>query len=213
MILTAALLVILILLLLSVALMGPERVPWANDLRRVGAGVRGRAEWMASEEVVAAVTADYMEAMNWLRDTAYEHPLNPAAAASYLTDAELERYRSLAAHRTTQSNLTGVLRASHQVKVRRFNENGDHCIVVDYRRTQQMVTYSSASGRRIATQALGDAMMVYEMAYDTQDRRWKVARFVQQLPRAWQMSEHAPFVRMQIEPLQQVGRGDRKSVV
>ncbi|MEO0565311.1 MAG: hypothetical protein AAF125_24605, partial [Chloroflexota bacterium] len=128
------------------------------------------------------------------------------AAATYLCEAELKRYETIAAIRDGNTDFYEVLRATHDIQVRRFDEYGDRCIIVDIQRGRRMATYQSASGRRVGTQALGAAVMVYEMAYDLRSGRWRIARWVQQLPVGWIGHERRVWFRMQVEPLERVGR-------
>jgi hypothetical protein len=160
------------------------RIPWCDKMRRLSPA----AEWMAPEEVVQQVGAHYLEAVNWL----YESTLLPwsrqwSGANKYLSGTFLSRQRNLLLTQRSGENLsiTGVLRADHGVEARRFNENGDFCVVIDQQSQRRMATYNRIKRERLHTQDLGDATVVYAMMYDAKDQRWKIGGFIQELPVGW----------------------------
>jgi hypothetical protein len=203
--LTAALLVVLIGLLVMLALTGRGPVPWAQQMRRVPAGERGQAEWMAGAAVVARVQADYRDALGWLQDMAFATP-NPHRASTYLCEAALTRYRDIAAQRDGDERFVGVLRAEHVLEVRRFSEDGVRCLVLDHQTNRQMATYDRITAARVGTQALDDVVRVVAMAYDRDTERWKIADDVQQLPVGWTDGAMRRWYQTQVDPLTSVGR-------
>lgn len=203
--LPAVLLVTLIILLAILIQSSTKPVPWSQHIRRVRAGVRNQAEWMAPSSVVARVQSDYRAALGWLQDTAFEKP-NPYRAATYLCEDALIRYRKVATQRHGDAVFVGVLRATNRLEVRRFSENGTRCLVLDHQTERVMATYDRATGRRVGTQALEDVVQVVAMAYDIQAGCWKIAEDVQRLPIRWADGATRDWYRTQVEPLANVGR-------
>jgi hypothetical protein len=176
---------------------GRNGVPWSGRMRRVPAGVARTSEWMAPDEVVEQVRADYLTALRWMHDhmlSASHYQL--ANAPTYLNGAYLKRYQAI----VTQNRAigaprgVGILRADHQVFVRQFSEDGEHCLVIDQQEQRRMATYDPRSHERVHTQDLGDGAVVYSMHYDLIDRRWKIDEFVQELPPGW--GGHIPSRRI-----------------
>src|SRR5258706_5763516 len=59
---------LIVTLILLIILVRRYRNPWPDSLHRLHAGVRNQAEWMAPEEVLHAVEADYLAAQQWTTD-------------------------------------------------------------------------------------------------------------------------------------------------
>lgn len=162
-----------------------EHIPWANKMRRLTVGVTQQVEWMAPDPVVASVRTDFLETIGWLHDSALLPPAHQRLVAPYyLTDTYLQSYKSLLKTQADQPFI-GVLRADHQIAVRYFSEDGTVCLVVDRQQQQRIATYHARTQARVFTQDLGDAMVVYQMRYDINNQRWKIAELVQQLPSGW----------------------------
>lgn len=161
------------------------QVPWLDDLRQLHAGQPEKAEWMAPEAVVNQVRLEYLAAVEWLHANAWLY--HGSDAAQYLDGVYLRQYQALLKNRHNAGlpQCVGVLRADHRVVVRHFSEDGSRCLVIDHQMQRRMATYERKTRRRIHTQDMGDCALVYEMVYDSQRRRWKIAAFVQQLPHGW----------------------------
>lgn len=187
---TWAILLAFIVVIGIMALSGRRQVAWANKLFRINAGAR-RAEWMAPDEVVQAVLHDYMSVMRWLPESGLKDwSTQWAGAPDYLSGLCLKRHQEvLKQYRMGRPpRYTGVLRCVHRPQVRHFSEDGERCLIVDHQTSRRMATYDYWSHVRLNTQDLGDGTLVYEMAYDKQARRWKLDRFIQELPAGWQKS-------------------------
>ena len=63
-----ALVVVVVSLILITFVSRRRHAAWPGNLHRLHAGVQHRAEWMAPDEVVRAVEADYLAAHNWTAD-------------------------------------------------------------------------------------------------------------------------------------------------
>ncbi len=174
---------VVVLLLLAWAL-APRGVPWANALTRVNAGAGSRAEWMAPETVVRAVTRDFRATQAWLAAGARDWGLVARELEQYTAGAYLRRQRDALGllAQTRGSRLASVQTADHTLAVRHFSADGLRCLVVDWQRERRLSTRHYWSGQLIHSQQLPEAVVVWQMAYDTHDRRWKVERLVQTLP-------------------------------
>lgn len=181
--LLAAALVLLILIVMFLSRSG--FVPWMDQMTRLNAGAINRAEWMAPPHVIAAVKHDYLAfyiyasaklPKGWL---AYMRDLN-----EYLSHEMLSTQRESLNLRLMQDRgrFIDILRATHHVQVRHFSDDGLSCIVIDQQSEQRIATYDYWTGRRLHTQFTGNAVYIYEMRYDQSVERWKIARFIQQLP-------------------------------
>jgi len=162
--------------------------PWSGNLQRLHAGVKNKAEWMAPDNVVQTVEADYLAAQRWMSEVlmhGYERFLRDGPR--YLSGVFLKEQQ----HNTNlQMNkrsprLIGVLRAHHNVRVRHFSDDGLSCYVVDHQTERRMATYECKQFRRLHTQELLEGAYVYRMVYDTSARRWKIDELIQQLPLGW----------------------------
>ncbi len=176
---------ILIFMLILFLMLGDHKeVSWADKLQRVSSGT-SRAEWTAPEYVLQQVRNDYLMAVRWQRDSAFQ-PLEVQmnSATYYFTGEYLHHYQTLLGYhrRRHPPRYTDILQAQHSVQVRHFTSNGERCLLLD-RQTERSVTtcnlMQSASPLR---QALTDAVVVYQMQYERSQRRWKVERYVQEIP-------------------------------
>jgi hypothetical protein len=183
-----ALLVALLVIIVFMFVGSARQVPWGKRLRRVHAGVAGKAEWMAPENVVEAVSRDYLAAMRWLQESVLGHWTHQwSTAPSFLSGAYLRRYQAILMDYRARGapRCVGVLRADHHIDVRHFSEDGQQCLVIDHQAGRRMATYDSRTLERLHTQDLGDSTVVYQMRYDTEEQRWKIDNFVQELPLGW----------------------------
>jgi TPR repeat protein len=151
-------------------------------MRLVLSGSARIVEWMAPEDVLRAVRRDYLEAVEWL----HQAERDGRQPQRFLTGAMLVGAAQRLWTRANTPLFIGALRADHRLVVRRFSEGGESCIIIDHQTQRRMATYHSRTDQRAATQDLGDAAVVYQMNYDQSDGRWKLAAFVQELPRGWE---------------------------
>ncbi|NDJ62557.1 MAG: hypothetical protein GYB67_15625 [Chloroflexi bacterium] len=161
-------------------------------MRRVGGSLASQAEWMAPDDVVNQVITHYLEAINWLHESTWLPRVKQFTLAPvYLTGKHLKRHQHLiASYRPSDGpEIAGVLRADHQVEVRRFSPGGETCLVIDHQRQRRMATYDARTKTRVHTQDLGDGVIVYRMAYEARGNRWKIDAFIQELPLGWETAE------------------------
>ncbi len=208
--LTPILLVVVMVLIVAVVMSGARRgVPWSAELRRMKAGVAQQAEWMAPDDVVEQVRTHYIEATNWLQDSAFLTWQDQRDyCTAYLAGKYLQQYRERVEHLRAGKTptLVGVLRADHHVDVRQFNETGEQCYIVDSQTARRMATYQLPQVARLHTQDLGESTLVFRMCYDLADKRWKIAELVQELPRGWNYTHAGRWVRIQTELPSRVGK-------
>jgi hypothetical protein len=202
-----ALVIIFLAIVVIMSLNNSGRIPWGDKMRRVNAGVAHQAEWMAPETVVQQVRAHYLEAVNWLHESAsLSWAQQWSAASDYLGGAYLRRYRNLLL--TQRDNrivqFSGVLRADHVVEARQFSQSGGTCLIIDQQSQRRMATYNRRTQERLHTQDLGDGAVVYLMLYDAKDSRWKIGSLVQELPAGWRTR---PLIQETILP-GTIGRDD-----
>jgi len=167
---------------------GQRQVPWARKLRRINAGVARRAEWMAPESTVDAVRADYLRAIHWLPESMlHSWSEQWTSAPDYLSGSFLKRYQEILKHHRTgyPPRYIGVLQCAHHIQVRHFSDDGERCLVIDHQSQQRMMTCDYWTQVPVNSQHLEDTTVVYEMRYDRQSARWKIDRYVQQLPAGW----------------------------
>ncbi|MFZ4813545.1 MAG: hypothetical protein ACOYL5_03335 [Phototrophicaceae bacterium] len=195
MLLIVGLLVLIGLLLLGLALRGRPLPPWSGQVVQVKHSMLTKPEWMAPEHVCKQVAHAYQEALHWLQDA----PLMGVAAQQaqigmYLDGELLQQHQAQFAY--NERNLPrfiGILRVAHFIQVRQFSEHGEQCLVIDYQTERRMATYHTADHRRVTTQALADAYVIYQMRYDADAARWKIARFVQELNVATYLYQKQPY--------------------
>lgn len=202
-----ALLVVFLVIMILVFVGSGRQVPWGKRLQRVHAGVKGKAEWMAPEHVIEAVRRDYTAAMRWLQDSVLgQWTQQWSASSSFLTGAYLRRYQGILMDYRTKGvpRCVGVLRADHHIEVRHFSDDGLHCLVIDRQVGRRMATYDSRTLTRLHTQDLGDGTVVYQMSYDTEEQRWKIENYIQELPLGWKT--HARRIRLLSALPETVGR-------
>ena len=185
---------IVIVLIYVICVTARRRTSVSAPLHRLHPGVAHRAEWMASRETIERVQADYLAAHQWALETLLRsYSVYLRELPRYFTGAALaEQVRVVAG--TLQRpgpRFVGVLRAHHQLQVRRFSEDGLSCCLLDHQSERRMATYDYWTKRRLHTQDLGSGVYVYLMAYDPISARWKIARLIQQLPADWESGGRA----------------------
>jgi hypothetical protein len=159
-----------------------NQVPWVRKMRRLHPQ---KAEWMAPDEVVEQVRADYLLGLQWLAESVFwskAHQLK--TSHHYLAGECLAHHHELLSEKA-EARFIGVLRADHHVEVRHFTEDGDTCLLIDIQAQRRMATYDARMRQRLLTQDLGSGAAVYRMTYDTKAHRWKIEAFVQELPLGW----------------------------
>lgn len=160
-------------------------VPWINEMSRVNPGVVNKAEWMAPATVIEAVKRDYIAFYTYATKTLpqgwvpYLRDLN-----HYLCDDMLREQREYLEKRLghDRGRIYDILRATHRLEVRHFSADGLTCLLIDYQTERRIATYDYWRGKRIHTQDLGAATLVYKMRYDSRAGVWKIASYIQTLP-------------------------------
>ncbi len=159
-------------------------VPWLDQMRRVRIG-QGRKEWLAPENIMHTVIQHYQEYVEFAQANLLKGWVGYARALpTFMVDDMLHAQLEVLDTRLRQDNLRliDILRASHRVHVRNFGDDGLTCLLLDYQTERRLATYHYWTKRRVHTQHLADAILVYEMQYDLDDERWKMANFIQELP-------------------------------
>lgn len=180
--------IIILAIVLIMAVNNSGRLPWGDKMRRLNANMTRQAEWMAPEAVVQQVRVQFLDAINWLHESALlSWAQQWSDASDYLAGNYLRRYRNLLlTQRDSKSvQFSGVLRADHVVEARAFSESGGTCVIIDHQSQRRMATYNRRTQERLHTQDLGDGAVVFLMIYDAKDGRWKIGSLVQELPVAW----------------------------
>ncbi|PJF30337.1 MAG: hypothetical protein CUN52_04235 [Phototrophicales bacterium] len=130
------------------------------------------------------VQADYLRAMAWLGKNHF------LSYSTRLTEAPMHLYGVFlndyfATLQPEHPRFIGVLRCIHTLSVQPIKNDPLRCLVIDTQITRRMVTYCAKTYRRVATQDMGNATVVYEMCYDSLAKCWKLNRFIQELPNGW----------------------------
>lgn len=198
-VMTLALLLVIIAVVLIMTLNGRGQVPWSKKMRRIHAGAAHKAEWMATDEVVQQVRADYLAVTRWIHDYMLtDAPVRYQNAPHYLSGNYLKQFQTRLAQQfdlRRSPGFVGVLRADHQVSIRHFTASGESCLVVDYQTQRRMATYNARTHTRLLTQDLGSSLVVYRMVYDLDEYRWKIDDYVQELPAGWNGQHSTPRIR------------------
>jgi hypothetical protein len=164
---------------------------------------------MTPDTVLFQVRSDYLGALQWLHDSAlkvWSHQLTYAPL--YLSGSFLQRHQRALKQMagSPAPHCIGILRADHQVDVRYFSEDGEHCLVIDHQTQRRMATYDLESRTRLHTQDLGSCSVVYQMICDVRTRRWRIDSFIQELPLGWGNPGVARHIKMQVNFSAPVGR-------
>lgn len=160
-------------------------ISWVNQLLRLPT----QADRTVDNSMPSAKD-NYLAAMNWLSDSILlDWTLQWTLAPSYLSGLFLRRYLEVLKqyYMGQTPRYLGVLRCAHQIEIKELS-NG-RCLVVDSQTSRRMATYEYWTQQRQGTQDLGDGVLVYEMKYDKHAQRWKIHRFVQELPIGWQAGD------------------------
>jgi hypothetical protein len=179
---------LIIAIIAVIVLRQRTRMTWPVALRRLHAGVNDKAEWMASDDVVQRVEADYLAAQRWMSEAllaGYVRFVNEAPAYFVGSYLKREQHNADVQMRGPGPRLIGILRAHHHIHVRHFSDDGLSCYVVDQQTERRMATYDYWELRRLHTQDLGEGAYVYRMVYDRTADRWKIEELIQQLPMGW----------------------------
>lgn len=164
---------------------------------------------MAPNPVLERVRDDYLEAMDWLHNCmTLDRAQRWVVAPIYLEGGYLKRFQRIINYyqSTGQTQTYGVLRATHEVNVRYFSENGERCLVVDTQAQRRMATYDLETGERLHTQDLGECTCVYQMVYSSGGNRWKIESFIQELPTGWNQLSGGSRVQLLTHLSESAGR-------
>jgi hypothetical protein len=203
---TWMILIALVMMLLLLSFVGQWPVSWAKNMKRINAGSRDQAEWMAPEMVIDQVRDAYLKAMAWLPESQMlSWSEQWSKAPGHFSGEYLKAHQKILKHQSANhpQKYVGILRCVHDVTVRNFSEDGERCLVIDHQTERRMATYNTRSQERMNTQDLGEGTLVYQMAYDKHAKCWKIDRFIQQLPVGWQSKGKSPrmLVRTTLPPV------------
>jgi hypothetical protein len=178
-----ALLTILCAILFVVWLIAPKVVPWANQLTRLNAGAGDKAEWMAPPHVVEEVIWNFRESQEWLETCAANWGRFAGGYERYLSGPYLKQQRRALASLVNQKPRIALEQsANHLYSVRHFTSDGLHCLLIDQQTARVLTTLSYWSGRVLHQQHLDDRAYVYQLGYEMNEKRWKIEKFIQELP-------------------------------
>lgn len=178
-----ALLAVLCGLLILFWLASPKVVPWADQLTRLNAGAGDKAEWMAPPQVIEDVVWNFREAQEWLETCAANWGRFAEGYERYLAGSYLKLQRRVLASLVNQKpRIALVQSAAHQYSVRHFTSDGLHCLLIDQQTARVLTTSSYWSGQMLHQQRLEDRAYVYQLVYELTEKRWKIERFIQELP-------------------------------
>ena len=166
-------------------LAAPRGVPWAHTLTRLHPGSGRRGEWMAPPDVVRAVKREYLATQTWLAECAADWGLLAAELDHHAAGAYYKRQHAALALlvQAPGPRLAANLAADHLLAVRHFSSDGLRCLLIDRQSQRLLNTRGYWSGRLVHRQRLPDVDFVFQMLYYPPDRRWKIERLVQRLPR------------------------------
>lgn len=194
-----AILAILAVVLVMIWLLAPRVVPWADQMTRLNPGTGTRAEWMAPPQVVDDVVWSYREGQEWLTTCAAHWGRFAQGLERYTTGHYFrQQARALASLVEGKPRLAVSLTASHVYQVRYFSSDGLQCLLIDAQTSRLVTTNSYWTGLPIHAQRLEDAALVYRMAYDQAEKRWKIERLVQQLPLGTPLGRPSQTARVRV---------------
>jgi hypothetical protein len=199
---TAATMVLILFTFLAIfRLLVPRTVPWLDHLVRLNAGAGAKAEWMAPPQVVEQVAWDYRAAQEWATMCAANWGKFASRIDNYTTGVYLQQQRRILAAlvQSRKPRLTTEFSAVHTLSVRYFSSDGLRCLLIDRQTSRAVTTLDYWSGRPLCRQQLDDRAFVYQLQYDTQDNRWKIAQLVQELPLGWENGKTRGRVRVSAE--------------
>jgi hypothetical protein len=138
---------------------------------------------MAPGQVVEQVIWDYQSTQVWMKSCASHWGRYARGLDRYTTGVYLKHQRRvLAALIDSRPRLALAQSAAHDITVRHFTTDGLRCLLIDRQTSRMLTTSSYWSGRVLHRQAMRDTTLVFQMAYDLEDRRWKIERLIQELP-------------------------------
>ena len=184
---TWALLLVFIVVGVILSLSGTRQVPWASKLRGTPLGSQN-TEWLAPEEIMERVKADYLAAIRWLYHSAFQDWAKQwSNAPHYLAGLQLQRHQKILGNlrSTLAPRYVGILRADHDIDVRHFSADGERCLIIDRQQSRHVSTYDTLTREFVQSQDLGRGAVVFQMKYDAQAKRWKIEQFIQELPVGW----------------------------
>lgn len=179
-------LLIIVILLIALWAFAPHTVPWAEHLTRLNAGSGVKAEWMAPPTVVEQVIWNYRESQGWLATCALNWSRFAERIEDYATGAYLQYQRSAlnSLIHSSEPRITSVINAKHEIAVRYFSSDGLRCMLIDRQTSRLVTTMHYWSKQLMGRQHLNDATLIYQMFYDTADKRWKIEKLLQEFPAA-----------------------------
>jgi|CXWL01.1.fsa_nt_gi hypothetical protein len=199
---TATTMVLILFILLTIfRLLLPRTVPWVDHLARLNAGAGAKAEWMAPPQVVEQVAWDYRAAQEWVAMCAANWGKFASRIDNYTTGVYLQQQRLILAAlvQSRKPRLTTEFSAVHTLSVRYFSSDGLRCLLIDRQTSRAVTTLDYWSGRSLCRQQLDDRAFVYQLQYDAQDNRWKIAQLVQELPLGWENGKTKGRVKVSAE--------------
>lgn len=199
---TSATMVLILFILLAIfRLVLPRTVPWVDHLVRLNAGAGAKAEWMAPPQVVEQVAWDYRAAQEWVAMCAANWGKFASRIDNYTTGVYLQQQRRILAAlvQSRKPRLTTEFSAVHTLSVRYFSSDGLRCLLIDRQTSRAVTTLDYWSGRSLCRQQLDDRAFVYQLQFDAQGNRWKIAQLVQELPLGWENGKTRGRVRVSAE--------------
>lgn len=186
-----AILAILCVVLAVIWLIAPKVVPWADQMTRLNAGAGTKAEWMAPPQVLEEVIWSYREGQEWVGTCAANWGRFAEGLERYTVGPYFKQQRRVLASLVDQKpRLAAELTAAHAYQVRYFSSDGLHCLLIDSQTARVVTTASYWTGLPLHAQRLEDAALVYRMAYDLAEKRWKIEKLIQQLPLGTPLESH-----------------------
>jgi hypothetical protein len=192
--------ILIFMLVIFLMFSDQKEVSWADKLQRLSSGTT-YAEWTAPEYVLQQVRNDYLMAVRWQRESVFQTvDVQLHSASNYFTGEHLQQYQQILGYhrRKHPMRFIEILQAQHTVQVRNFTNKGESCLLVDRQTERMIITYNDLQNTRPMQQALPDAMVVYQMKYERSQRRWKIERYIQEIPGAlWPPSGKSQKVKVE----------------
>lgn len=164
-----------------------SQLSWPAKLRRLRKGSTYRDQWMVLDDRTEQVRCNFLTAIEWLQVSAMRDGAH-ISAATHLSGEYLKQYLNLVRNQSND-RFSGVLLTTHQPTVRYLTKDAMHCLVIDHQTGRRMLTCDRRTGRFLNVQDLEEGMVVYQMAYDRLQKRWKLDAFIQELPLNWKASQ------------------------
>jgi hypothetical protein len=137
--------------------------------------------WSAPSEVTNALLRNYRETLGWAESAGRFSGVHgwQRDAERFMTRPFLARFHD-EAENNTFPRLGVAIRTEHHPFVFGFSEPGTCGLLVDIQRNRRAALYDPATQSRIATEDLGNAMLVYMMLFSSHDQRWKLHHRIQE---------------------------------